>query len=159
MKIIIYFFHNFLINKTILINRWQLAAGKSAEAVKTLEDIAKSNGLPTDNIKQYVTSFIETKKVEKLPKVNIKDLVCTPILRLYTFILWLNWLLTGMSFYGNNQYIGFLGGNIFLNVAFSALLQIFAVFITLYFATKSGRRTSLLIGNAVAAISLIATGI
>lgn len=139
-------------------NRWEIAAGKNAEAVATLENIAKINGLENCHIKETVTSFTNSKKLKDVPKVSIKKICSTRILVVYTLLLWLNWLTTGMSFYGSNQYIGYLGGDIFLNVAISAMVQIPGVFIALYFINTWGRRSALFLGNAVAGISLVATG-
>ncbi|ENN73834.1 hypothetical protein YQE_09568, partial [Dendroctonus ponderosae] len=142
--------------------RWLLAGGKREEAIKVLEKAAKSNNLPTKNIKndvlEYLTNKVEDEQLESR-KGNILDLVRTPIMRMYTIAICFNWLVCGLCFFGVSQFIGHLGGNIFLNVALSAVIQIPSTLFACWATKAWGRRKTLISANILSGVFLILIGV
>ncbi|XP_066150435.1 organic cation transporter protein-like [Euwallacea fornicatus] len=141
--------------------RWLLAGGKKEEAIAVLEKAANYNKLPTKNIRTDVTDYLTHKgNSEQINnrKGKIMDLIRTPIMRMYTIAICFNWLVCGLCFFGVSQFIGQLGGNIFLNVALSAVIQIPSTLFACWATKVWGRRNTLISANVLSGISLILIG-
>ncbi|XP_072391461.1 organic cation transporter protein-like isoform X1 [Diabrotica undecimpunctata] len=141
--------------------RWQLAVGKEKQAIETLKKAAKRNKLPTEKIEQDVNLYLEHKRLnqkEEIHQGNILDLVRTPIMRVYTIAVGFNWFVCGLCFFGVSQFIGQLGGNIFVNVAISAVIQVPSTIFACYATKAWGRKKSLLIANIVSGLSIFIMG-
>jgi len=50
---------------------------------------------------------------------GMQSLFATPVLRKCTLVMFANWISGGLVFYGLAQYMGQIGGNIFMNVFLS----------------------------------------
>jgi hypothetical protein len=64
----------------------------------------------------------KSRQAEDSKKPNVLDLFRTPNMRLKTLCMYFNWIVCGLCFYGLAQYMGQVGGNIFINVAISGQL-------------------------------------
>jgi hypothetical protein len=64
----------------------------------------------------------KSQQVKDSKKPNVLDLFKTPNMRLKTLCMYFNWIVCGLCFYGLAQYMGQIGGNIFINVAVSGQL-------------------------------------
>ncbi|KAL1505919.1 hypothetical protein ABEB36_005367 [Hypothenemus hampei] len=142
--------------------RWLLASGKQEEAIKVLERAAACSKLPTKNIRNDVVEYLNGKellnqKIEK-QKGNFIDLVRTPIMRIYTIAICFNWLVCGLCFFGVSQFIGHLGGNIFINVALSAVIQLPSTIFACWATKAWGRRKTLISANILSGVALILIG-
>ncbi|XP_044268025.1 organic cation transporter protein-like [Tribolium madens] len=136
--------------------RWLLTVGKKDKAIKLLEKAAHYNKLPTKNIKEDVYNYMKKNKIsEEKQAGNILDLVKTPIMRMYTFCVGFNWFVCGLCFYGSAQYIGQMGGNIFINVALSGVIQIPSTFFSIWAVKAWGRKQTLIFSNILAGISCL----
>lgn len=137
--------------------RWLLTAGRTDEAIKILEKAAKTNQLPTANIRDEVTGFYAQKKLETdhQQKGNMMDLVRTPNMLNKTVCMCFNWIVCGICFFGVAQFMGQLGGDIFLNVALSAAVQIPGTFISIWTMNTWGRRNTLMASNALTGAACI----
>ncbi|XP_018565831.1 organic cation transporter protein isoform X2 [Anoplophora glabripennis] len=140
--------------------RWQLAVGKKDEAVAVLKKAAKRNELPTDTIEQDVTEYLAHKDLKEVEqsKGNIIDLIRTPIMRMYTIAICFNWTVCGLCFFGVSQFIGQLGGNIFVNVALSAVIQIPSTLFACWSTKAWGRKKTLIAGNVVSGVAMLLIG-
>lgn len=141
--------------------RWLLADGRQEEAIKVLEKAANHNKLPTKNIKGDVEEYLQHKSnVQKSEtrKGHIMDLIRTPIMRMYTIAICFNWIVCGLCFFGVSQFIGQLAGNIFLNVALSAIIQLPSTLFACWSTKAWGRRKTLIVANVVAGVSLLLCG-
>ncbi|XP_019877801.1 organic cation transporter protein-like isoform X2 [Aethina tumida] len=140
--------------------RWLITTGRTESAITTMESAAKVNKLPTEHIRRDVENLVakQEDKSEAKQGGNILDLVRTPIMRVYTFAVCFNWFVCGLCFFGVSQFIGQLGGNIFLNVALSAIIQIPSTFFSVYSTKKWGRKYSLIFGNLLAGIFVFLIG-
>ncbi|KAL3277354.1 hypothetical protein HHI36_012704 [Cryptolaemus montrouzieri] len=142
--------------------RWLMTVGRIEESVQVLEKAAKCNQLPTTSIREDVNTFIQKSDVKKNNEGhggNAMDLVRTPVIRIYTICICFNWLVCGLCFFGVAQYIGQLGGNIFINVAISGVIQIPGTFFALWALEAWGRRNSLILSNVVAGLAVLLIGV
>lgn len=103
--------------------RWLFTVGKVDKSVKILEKAARWNNLPTENIRANLESA-QAAKTEQQAKGNILDLFRTKNMRLKTMCMNFNWFVCGCCFFGVSQYVGESGGNIFKNVALSAVFEL-----------------------------------
>lgn len=88
-------------------------------------------------------------------KGNLFDLFRTANLRKKTLAVFFNWMVCGLCFYGLAQYMGEIGGNIFVNVASSGLIELPGAFLCIYLMEKFGRRNTLLSANLITAVACI----
>ncbi|RZC43204.1 organic cation transporter protein, partial [Asbolus verrucosus] len=140
--------------------RWLLTVGRKEKAILVLENAAHHNKLPTANIREDINLYMQKKELnEERQGGNILDLVRTPIMRMYTMCIGFNWFVCGLCFFGGAQYIGQLGGNIFINVALSAIIQVPSTFFSIWAVKAWGRKYTLIFSNLLAGISCILIGI
>lgn len=134
--------------------RWLFTVGRLEEAGKILEKAAKVNKLPTENIPSELEAASKLKGSVS-HKGNALDLVRTPNMRAKTFFMCFNWFICGLAFFGVAQYIGQTGGNIFANVAFSALLELPGTLFCIYSMKKWGRKKTLIGSNCLTGICML----
>lgn len=134
--------------------RWLLAVGKEKQARTILTHGAKRNNRTLDGEfeKSINNRPIKTKEQNK---GNVFDLFRTSNLRKKTLAVFFNWMVCGLCFYGLAQYMGEIGGNIFVNVASSGLIELPGAFLCIYLMEKFGRRNTLLSANLVTAVACI----
>lgn len=110
--------------------RWLITADKVDKAIKILETAAKWNKLPRENIRSDVEKFAATKVIIK--KRGFTTLFATPNIRKNFLCISYNWFVCGCCFFGVAEYMGNIGGNFFVNVGFSAVVQIPGCLITIW---------------------------
>lgn len=134
--------------------RWLLSVGKSDQAVKVLSKAATHNKLPTSDIKENVNNYMQKRELNKdLETGNFMDLIKSPIIRIYTICIGFSWFTCGMCFFGSSQFIGQLGGNIFANVALSAVTGLPGTFFSIWAVKALGRKHSLICCHAISGLS------
>nr|CAD7197330.1 unnamed protein product [Timema douglasi] len=104
------------------------------------------------------SSFVSQEKRDSQDtnkKANILDLFRTPNLRLTTLCLYFNWLVCGFCFYGLAQYMGHLGGDIFVNIAVSGLIEMPGCVVCIYFMGRFGRRNTMISSQMLAATACL----
>ncbi|KAK4883225.1 hypothetical protein RN001_006544 [Aquatica leii] len=134
--------------------RWLLAVGQQKKAIKIMEKAAHHNRLPTDGIKDDVKNYMTNESTEH-KKGRLLDLVSTSNLRIKTFCICFNWVVCGLCFYGGAQYMGQLGGNIFVNVAISAVIQLPGTFVAIWLTKRFGRKYTLIGANILTGLSFL----
>lgn len=134
--------------------RWLLAMGKEKQARKVLAAGARQNGRQLDGEFEKALGAQPAKTAED-NKGNVFDLFRTANLRKKTLAVFFNWTVCGLCFYGLAQYMGEIGGNIFVNVASSGLIELPGAFLCIYLMEKFGRRNTLLSANLVTAMACI----
>ncbi|XP_063906466.1 organic cation transporter protein-like [Zophobas morio] len=140
--------------------RWLLTVGKHEKAIQVLEKAAHHNRLTVENIQPDVHHHVQKKEPGNDQQAgNIVDLFRTPIIRMYTICIGFNWFASGLCFFGGAQYIGQLGGNIFVNVALSAVIQIPGTLFSIWSLQAWGRRNTLIFSNLLSAGSCILIGL
>ncbi|XP_060851479.1 organic cation transporter protein isoform X2 [Rhopalosiphum padi] len=135
--------------------RWLLAVGKEKQARKILTTGASRNNRKLDGEFEKSLMNSQPEKGSDENKGNLFDLFRTPNLRKKTLAVFFNWMVCGLCFYGLAQYMGEIGGNIFINVASSGLIELPGAFLCIYLMEKFGRRNTLLSANLVTALACI----
>lgn len=113
------------------------------------------NNLPTHNIENVVNKVYEDTMMDTDKSTSYLDLFRTPKIRMYTIIISFIWMFCASTFFGINQYMGRLEGNLYINVMIAAACLapgiIFVIIATLHFK----RKVSVITSFSVAAISLL----
>ncbi|CAK1555212.1 unnamed protein product [Leptosia nina] len=136
--------------------RWLITMGRKKEATDILVNMAKRQNMPTENIEALVDkTYEELVKNDENQHATYIDLFKTPKIRMYTLMTSFVWMCCSLSFFGVNQYIGRLQGNIYLNLLLSATSLIPGLILVVLASYYLGRRVSLIISFSVAAISLL----
>jgi Na+/melibiose symporter-like transporter len=134
--------------------RWLFAVGRVDESVKVLEKAAKCNKLPAEKIRGNL-ELIHGAKSEQKAKGNFLDLFRTRNLLVKTICMDFNWFVCGMCFFGVSQYVGQTGGNIFQNVAMSALSGIPGTIACIFLLKYWGRKKTLIMSNCVCGFAML----
>ncbi|KAL0104853.1 hypothetical protein PUN28_016474 [Cardiocondyla obscurior] len=138
--------------------KWLLAMGKYRQAEQILLKAAGRNTIPVDNVKVALETYENQSTVRQAKnnkKYNITHLFRTSNLRMKTIYVSANWFVCGMCFFGLAQYMGHLDGNIFINVAVSAAMEIPGTIIVLFLISRVSRLKILIGGNILSGASLL----
>ncbi|XP_026570306.1 solute carrier family 22 member 15-like isoform X2 [Pseudonaja textilis] len=121
--------------------RWLYSQGRTAEAEHVLRYMALHNGKDRLVVKLKPCKGA-IRKDNSTP--GVLNLVTHPILRWRTVILMYIWYVCSFVYYGLTLNAGELGGNLYLNVALSGLVEVPAFPLCMFFIEKSwsGRRKS-----------------
>ncbi|CAH2084667.1 unnamed protein product [Euphydryas editha] len=146
-------FYYFLIPES---PRWLITMGYNKKAVEVLTHMAKKNNMPTDNIKELVdVAVMETQSSRTKQYGSYLDLFKTPKIRAYSLIMAYVWMCCAHTFFGINQYIGRLQGNIYLNVLVSSI-SLFPVLIIVVLASLYiKRKIAVVLSFVVSGLSLL----
>uniref|UniRef100_A0A8C3E710 Major facilitator superfamily (MFS) profile domain-containing protein n=1 Tax=Corvus moneduloides TaxID=1196302 RepID=A0A8C3E710_CORMO len=117
--------------------RWLIAQKQNDEAMEVIKRIAKGNRKKPPLSFQNLSS--EEEDGEKL-KPSFLDLVRTPQIRKYTFILMYSWFTSSVLYQGLIMHMGIAAGNMYLDFLYSALVEFPAAFILLLTLDRLGRR-------------------
>ncbi|KAG8034523.1 hypothetical protein G9C98_007599 [Cotesia typhae] len=107
--------------------RWLLAVGKQKAACKILKKAAKVNKVTDKDIPELVRKHYlhqNSRKSASDHSASIIDLFRTTNMRIKSLAIFFNWAVCGMGLFGMTQYIGQVGGDIFVNFAVSGATQI-----------------------------------
>ena len=135
--------------------RWLLTVGKVEESTEILVKAAKMNKLPYENIRKDLAIVQANKMGAPVSKGNFLDLFRTPNLRKKTIFMGFNWFVCGLAFFGVAQYIGHAGGNIFVNVAISAGLELPGTIVCIYMMKVWGRKKTLIASNTLCGVAML----
>ncbi|XP_012262104.1 organic cation transporter protein isoform X2 [Athalia rosae] len=136
--------------------RWLLAMGRQREACRVLQRAAKLNKIENNDIPEMIRKHClhqSTKQTVTDHKPSFLDLFRTPNMRTKSLAIFFNWMICGMGLFGMSQYLGQVGGNIFVNVAVSGGTQIPGNVVSLWAMSALGRKTTLIVSNVVAGLA------
>ncbi|XP_062565693.1 organic cation transporter protein isoform X2 [Armigeres subalbatus] len=136
--------------------RYLFTSGNTERAVEVLEKAAKRNKLPTEHIREDVEQYAKTKTHGGAAKGNLLDLFRTPNMRAKSLFMCFNWFVCGLAFFGVAQYIGHSGGDIYINVAIGAALELPGTLICIYMMKAYGRKKTLITSNTLTGLTMLA---
>ncbi|XP_045769654.1 organic cation transporter protein-like [Maniola jurtina] len=146
-------FYYFLIPES---PRWLLTTGKKEKAIEVLTYIAKKNKRSTENIRTVVDKIQEEANSNNKEQFgSYLDLFKTPKIRTYTLLTAFVWTCCAFTFFGINQYIGTLQGNLYLNVLLSATSLLPGVVLVLFASLYLRRKIGVVTSFVVASLSLL----
>ncbi|XP_038075653.1 organic cation transporter protein-like [Patiria miniata] len=125
--------------------RWLITKGRYKEATKIIEKIAKVNGTeaPEDLLDKLSEDSKEDKKQPSRIPVTQLDLIRTPNLRKKTLILWVDWFVANMVYYGLSLSTSALGVDDYLAAFVSGAIEIPSYLFCWYMMDRFGRRITL----------------
>ncbi|NWV28681.1 S22A2 protein, partial [Origma solitaria] len=116
--------------------RWLIAQKQNDKAMEVIKRIVKGNGKKLPLSFQNLSS--EDEDGEKL-KPSFLDLVRTPQIRKYTFILMYSWFTSSVLYQGLIMHMGMAAENMYLDFLYSALVEFPAAFILMLTLDRIGR--------------------
>lgn len=134
--------------------RWLLAVGKPEKAIKVMEKACRFNKIKANSIKDDVEIYMKKRSTEQT-KGKFMDLVSTKNMRIKSICIFYNWIVCGLCFFGGAQYMGQLGGNVFVNIALSSVIQIPGTIFSIWFMEFFGRRYTLMGSDLLAGLSFL----
>ncbi|KAI8482966.1 hypothetical protein Bbelb_392660 [Branchiostoma belcheri] len=143
--------------------RWLLAKGRTEEARGIVEKMAEKNGVDfpealwNDMLKEEdEPEEQEQKKPDYL--YSVLDLVRTANMAKKSLIIFINWAVITMVYYGLSLNTSSLGGDDYINFTVSGLVEFPALAVSMLLVEKWGRRPShclFMIGGGLACISVL----
>ncbi|XP_067675691.1 organic cation transporter protein-like isoform X2 [Haliotis asinina] len=131
--------------------RWLLSRGREQEAEAILRKAADVNGVTLPQ------KLFDKDTLDDGPKAKVTEMFTSPVLLVRTLIIFFNWLVVSMVFYGLGLNVGNLGGDIYLNFTIANIVETVSYFMCLYLLDRLGRKFlhcgSMLVGG----IACIAT--
>lgn len=104
--------------------RWLVSVGRTDEAIAILRKGAMINKTPKE-VSEEAEKILRSQTPKQEQKGgNILELVRTKKLLIRTLCTCVNWVVIGLCYFGVAQYMGHVGGDIFVNVAISGLIQL-----------------------------------
>ncbi|KAG7301083.1 hypothetical protein JYU34_015479 [Plutella xylostella] len=136
--------------------RWLITVGRRQEAIDVLMHIASKNDMQTININEIINQA-ERQSYEESSnqRGSYADLFKTPQIRKYTILTGLIWLCIAHVYFGVNQYIGRLHGNLHINVMLSAASLGPGLILCTFGAYFFSRRAGVIISICASAVSLL----
>ncbi|CAB3239596.1 unnamed protein product [Arctia plantaginis] len=137
--------------------RWLVTTGKVDRAVELMTKAAKFNKRSVDGIRDTVNKSVEelNLKDNEAESLNYTDLFRTRKLTLITIFSFMIWFVTGVCYFGLNQYTTVLGANIFFVVPLLGCIQIPLAPLTSLITRVFGRRASAIGTYIIAGASMI----
>ena len=115
--------------------RWLLSNGKREEATQILAKVARRN---QKHLSMETLNSIESEKGHQ--KGKIWQLFATKTLAFRTLVLFINWFIVSLAYYGVILNVGNLGGDFYLNLTLLTMIEYPAKFITLLLLDRIGRK-------------------
>ncbi|XP_072933084.1 organic cation transporter protein-like [Epargyreus clarus] len=152
---LIYLGYFFVLNES---PRWLVSVGRVEEATKIVTKAAEMNGLPTAKIGETLKQMSEeiNCKADE-PKLNYSALF-HPALRVKTVCCCAMWMITGLTFFGFNQYISQTSPDPFISVAAAGGIQIPSNLVSIWLIKHFGRKLTTATFFALGGICVVTLG-
>ncbi|XP_028166129.1 organic cation transporter protein-like [Ostrinia furnacalis] len=152
---LIYLGYFFVLNES---PRWLVSVGRVEEATEIVTRAAEINNRSTTKIKETLTEFsqaIQSRSDE--PKPNYTEL--------FRRSLWLKtscccgiWLITGVTFFGLNQYISQTSPDPFISVSAAGAIQIPSILLSIWLIKTFGRKATTIAFSCFGGLCIITLG-
>ncbi|XP_046572491.1 organic cation transporter protein-like [Haliotis rubra] len=114
--------------------RWLLSRGREIEAEKILRDAAHVNGVSLPDV------LFDNDTLDNGPSTKITEMFKSHVLLTRTLIIFFNWFVIIMVFYGLALNVDDLVGDIFLNYTIGNIAEVTAIVLSLFLMDKLGRK-------------------
>ncbi|KAL3881602.1 hypothetical protein ACJMK2_028020 [Sinanodonta woodiana] len=130
--------------------RWLVSMGMRSEADQIIQKMAKVNKvtLPIEPLNLQITSS---------GTGTVVGLFSSKVLLIRTVIIFINWLTVSMMYYGLSLNVGNLGGDIYVNFAYSTIMEFVAYTISIPAISLLGRKKFHCLSMSVGGLALLAT--
>ncbi|XP_050086267.1 organic cation transporter protein-like [Anopheles aquasalis] len=142
--------------------RWLLSNGRPTEAINLIERAARSNGLTVpqealDKLLEEDKATNQAQEESNEAKPSLLDIFKYPNLRQKAMLIFFDWFVNSLTYYGLSWNTNNLGGNPLLNFVISGAVEIPAYSFLLLTLNRWGRRTILCGCMIFAGTMLLAT--
>ncbi|XP_078362537.1 organic cation transporter protein-like [Oculina patagonica] len=124
--------------------RWLIANNHLEEAHEVLMKYAAGNGVTVDpaNLKHVIQEVRkgDARRATETKKYGILDVIRTPKLRKRTLIMFFNWNVNSIIYYGINYNVHNLAGNVYLNLFLLVMVNFPQSVISCFCLKRFGRR-------------------
>lgn len=136
--------------------RWLLTKNRLQEAMKLVQIAAKENKvtISNDQLESLLTSDVRLKDPNQ-KTATIVDIFRHPSLRRRSFIIFFDWFVNSMTYYGLSWNTSNLGGNDYINFVISGAVEIPAYTFLLLTLNRWGRKTILCGCMVTAGVTLL----
>ncbi|XP_033740880.1 organic cation transporter protein-like isoform X3 [Pecten maximus] len=135
--------------------RWLISQGKQKEARRIILKIAKSNNREDMLALEQLTDDED----EPVKKYGMWHLLSTRTMLCRSVIIWANWFVISLTYYGFYFNAGNLSGDFYLNQLIAGLVEIPATLLLLPLLDTIGRMKLFILGMCVGGVFLLLTGI
>ncbi|KAF9799070.1 hypothetical protein SFRURICE_008580, partial [Spodoptera frugiperda] len=136
--------------------RWLMSKGNGEKALEVLTRAAKRNKLNTSAIRENIAMALDEMLVndKEVRKSSYLDLFRTKKIALKTISSIMIWISAGACYFGINQYITFIGSNVYLIVILLGSIQIPTCPLAMMMNKTFGRRISTVVTLSVIGITM-----
>ncbi|KAL5011132.1 hypothetical protein ScPMuIL_013437 [Solemya velum] len=114
--------------------RWLLAKGKNEKAEKIIKHIGKVNNVTLPE------KMIDKNTGTENRGSSILKMFTSPVLVVRTLVIYFNWCVVSMVYYGLMLNVGSLAGDIYVNSVISAAMEVIAYALCLLLLDRMGRK-------------------
>ncbi|KAL4719754.1 hypothetical protein ACJJTC_013314 [Scirpophaga incertulas] len=135
--------------------RWLVSVGRVEEASVIVTKAAQINNRPTTNIKEQLSKLSQAINSNVPEKPNYLQLLHRS-LRVKTTCCCFIWFITGITFFGLNQYIGQTSPDPFISVGAAGAIQIPSILASIGLIRYFGRRLTTITASGFGGVCIIA---
>ncbi|ESO84074.1 hypothetical protein LOTGIDRAFT_108247 [Lottia gigantea] len=125
--------------------RWLVSKNRTEEAEKILRKAAKVNKV------ELPVKLFDKDTLDDGPQAKVWEMFTSPILLIRSLIIFFNWMVVSMVYYGLGLNVSNLGGDIYVNFTIANIVELVAYFLCLLLLDRMGRKalhcTSMLLGG------------
>uniref|UniRef100_A0A2H1VUC5 SFRICE_002150 n=1 Tax=Spodoptera frugiperda TaxID=7108 RepID=A0A2H1VUC5_SPOFR len=133
--------------------RWLLATGQTEKAAEILKNITRENKMQVSS--KYIKRLITDRQPQQQQDPGFLAFLTSKRMRLKTVLLSMNWFCTGLAFYTFSQYLGSIGGNIFVAVSVTGIISTIGGLTCIFIITRVGRKMTVGIYQTVTAACFV----
>ncbi|XP_063363269.1 organic cation transporter protein-like [Cydia amplana] len=138
--------------------RWLVSVGRVDEATEIVKKAAIMNKMPTDKIEETLKKVSHELVTREAPKVHYGDLF-RPNLWVRTVCSCALWVITGVTFYGVNQYISQTSSSLYISIAAAAVIQLPANLLSIWCVRTFGRKATTIAAFTLGGLCLLTLGV
>ncbi|CAG5056957.1 unnamed protein product [Parnassius apollo] len=139
--------------------RWLVSVGRVKEATKIVKRACEMNNLPTAKVEESLTKMAQNIQNSSTgPKLNYTALFHKS-LHLKTMCCCIMWTISGLTFFGFNQYISQTSPDPFISVAAAGAIQIPSNLSSIWLIKRFGRKVTTTVFFTLGGICVLILGV
>ncbi|KAK6169545.1 hypothetical protein SNE40_020580 [Patella caerulea] len=132
--------------------RWLASQNKTEKAEMILRRAAEVNKV------ELPVKLFDKDTLDSGPQATVYEMFTSPVLLIRSLIIFFNWMVVSMVYYGLGLNVGNLGGDIYLNFTAANIVETAAYFLCLILLDRWGRKavhcTSMLLGGIACILTI-----
>ncbi|XP_055954325.1 organic cation transporter protein-like isoform X1 [Patella vulgata] len=132
--------------------RWLVAHDKTEKAEKILRKAAEVNKV------ELPVKLFDKDTQDSGPQAKVYEMFTSPVLLIRSLIIFFNWMVVSMVYYGLGLNVGNLGGDIYVNFTIANIVETAAYILCLILLDRWGRKalhcTSMLLGGIACILTI-----